>query len=95
MNKTTLQALKESIKHWERLCLGHDEPLGTKGCALCKKFWDFHSCDGCPVQARTGLPYCNGTPYESAWRAKELRDKRFKKELEFLKSLLPRKRKKK
>ena len=65
-----------------------------------------HSCRGCPVQQATGEPFCINTPYQDWQRAVRPRGYTFPfyakdnesvmcavLELEFLKSLLPRKRK--
>ena len=41
MNEETLEALKESIQHWENLLNGRDSSTGVTACALCRKFF-FH-----------------------------------------------------
>jgi len=59
-------------------------------------------CDGCPVKAETGLKWCDGTPYTeidkltpcgnkevSKWLDTTQFKRLAKKELKFLKSLLP------
>ena len=67
----TLEALKKSIKHWERM---HDDPYDSADspcaseCALCEMFAyreeaDHEHCSGCPVYERTGTVDCFGTPY--------------------------------
>lgn len=105
MNAQTLKALKSSIAHWKRLAAGKrrlGEGIGANSCALCRLFLGLQAtCKGCPVREHTGKGTCEGTPY---WRAEKannkygLDSKRFKlaaaKELAFLESLLPKRRKK-
>ena len=115
MKPGTLQALKRSIAHWNRLYIGKRrrgsngelEDAGGDHCALCKRF-DYSPgsklCtreDGeeCPVKIRTGQSCCSQTPWRAASRAVDrryyMRDRSaknkaaIKKELDFLKSLLP------
>lgn len=99
MNPQTLEALKGSIAKWEAIVLGQGVDRGPDNCPLCKQFRKikerFVSCAGCPVAQRTGLNGCKGTPYEDYERAsiqgsspKRLTE-RARKELAFLKSLLP------
>lgn len=101
MNAKTLKALKGSIAHWERLSSGtakSGEDVTSKSCPLCKLFLRENSCEGCPVAKATKKWYCVGSPWERV-RAVELgrglRCDEFKeaakKELQFLKSLLPNK----
>lgn len=100
MPAATLKALKASIAHWRRMADGKahggEEPYGEH-CALCDMFLnEFNRCTGCPVATRTGEIDCNNTPY---WKARNAWDdygrdsKHFRaaarKELAFLKSLLP------
>lgn len=75
MEPKTLEALRESIAHWDRLASGNRKPgemTGVDHCALCALFWtwdkkvDKPSCVGCPVMARTGKKFCTGSPYEAA-----------------------------
>jgi len=110
MNATTLKALKLSIEHWERLATGkrkRGETADGKFCALCDLFYNEHDdcralrCAGCPVSEITGHPLCETTPYYHARNISfdhELRSDEFKNaaklELDFLKSLLPKKGKK-
>lgn len=105
MNAQTLKALKSSIAHWKRLAAGKrrlGEGIGANSCALCRLFLGKQiTCRGCPVSKHTGEKTCVGTPY---WRAEQagetygLDSERFKleaaKELAFLESLLPKRRKK-
>lgn len=98
-----IRALKSSIKHWVRLSTGKrrsNEDTGVNHCALCKIY---HSgeCEGCPVSEKTGQTYCDGSPFEAAVEVKHkygISSKQFKqaakRELKFLKSLLPKRRKK-
>ena len=109
IDRTTLTALKKSIAHWERLASGQarrGEWIGPGQCALCKLFIA-GECTGCPVAERTGYRYCDGTPYAIVQayidarflvdRKSILNSKEFKsaarKELRFLKSLLPKQKK--
>lgn len=109
MKPSTLKDLKRSIAHWLRMATGKakfgEVPTGNQ-CALCIRFLnntDYDkACDGCPVRQRTGSVLCMRTPYRAAHKAfvefgkhsaqfKEAA----KKELKFLRSLLPKKKKKK
>jgi hypothetical protein len=92
MDDATLNALKESIKKWERRATGeHNLPLGTAACPLCRLFHcDYTNgkcCEGCPVFEKTGECCCIDTPYLSYTDNRT--DANAKRELEFLKSLLP------
>lgn len=105
MNERTLTALKESIEHWERLASGETgfvEDVGSADCALCTIFLDEHECAGCPVHEKTGAEKCAFSPYVEALNSRRkygLDSPQFKsaarKELKFLKSLLPKPTKKK
>lgn len=102
MNAKTLKALKASIAHWTRLATGKKRPSeapNRHGCALCLFFRD-DGCVECPVQKRVGQPMCLATPYShalNAFRNHGSESVQFRraasKELAFLKSLLPKKRK--
>ena len=93
MDGVTLIALKESIEKWEKRAAGaHNLPLGTAACPLCRLFHadyqtDTASCEGCPVFEKTRGPFCIATPYLDY--ADNPTDANAKRELEFLKSLLP------
>ena len=101
MDKGTLKALKKSIEHWEENAKASKKrpaKLGPEECALCVQFIS-NSCRGCPVRESTGRMLCTDSPYEDciyAWAAyligqstlKEFRAAA-KRELQFLKSLLP------
>jgi hypothetical protein len=100
MKPETLAALKESIKHWERLATGkrkENESIFYPDCALCSLFYHNEpACVGCPVMEATGKEYCQDSPWLEVRRAYEnyghdpLRFyKTATRELEFLKSLLP------
>ena len=73
MDEPTLNALKESIEHWQRLVdiqnNPNERPRSTD-CALCKMFLTTHcgmgDCTGCPVMMKTGEHFCQSTPYRQA-----------------------------
>ena len=80
MGPKTLQALKESIAHWERAVADKNEPVGVFHCALCRMFnpqsgsdnnWgtsdilEEDRCIGCPVYEHTERQCCANTPWES------------------------------
>lgn len=102
MNAKTLRALQGSIRKWEKILLGTGTDLGHNNCPLCKLFHK-HDCKGCPVQEETGQRWCAGTPYEAWSDAQQLvgdkpsrnKNKLFeaRRELDFLRSLLPQKEK--
>mgnify|MGYP001586513168 CR=1 FL=1 len=74
MNKETLEALKGSIKKWERIVkttTAKDD--GIYNCSLCKLFYALisknflsESCHACPIYSKTNQCFCYATPY-SAW----------------------------
>ena len=103
MKTETLKALKDSIAHWTRMATGKSklgEIPGPDHCALCVLFnRKPNYCNGCPVAAKTKAASCTWTPYGEAEKEHKNHGKSspiFKaaamKELNFLKSLLPRKR---
>ena len=106
MNARTLKALRGSIKKWEKIVAGTGVDQGTYNCSLCALFYSDYHCAGCPVAKATGLHLCEGTPYIE-WACPErngtirldsgrvsARLKRLAQaELDFLKGLLPPKRK--
>jgi len=63
MNKKTLNALKGSIRKWEKIVNGTGVDFGDANCPLCKLFL---VCEDCPIFLKTGQDGCKGTPYE-AW----------------------------
>jgi hypothetical protein len=102
MNPQTLTALKASIQHWEELSnitSFDDANIGPSSCALCGLFntplkKKNEKCIGCPVYERTGLRLCHNSPYGNVYRSLIGDDFpnfliHAKKELTFLKSLLP------
>ena len=102
MNKTTLKALKGSIRKWERIVDGTARDEGSDNCPLCKMFFE-RFCKGCLVAEETENTYCDGTPYQDKWVWHEPSEMNgnggyvhtkeslaaAKAELKFLKSLLP------
>lgn len=82
MDDVVIEALHESIKHWERLASGKRKPkeyIGKDDCALCTLFnIDGASlqvrCNGCPVKEKTGQIFCRGTPFIEAESIAELSD---------------------
>lgn len=68
-----MQALEDSIAHWEANVAAQtikDIKLGIRHCALCHVYYN-SDCQGCPVNARTGQMYCVGSPYNAAQYAAE------------------------
>lgn len=75
MKPETLEALKKSIEHWERMACGNRMPgeeVGPHCCALCRRFNTVfvgggreESCKECPVFEKTNLKFCDGTPYDT------------------------------
>lgn len=112
MDKRTREALEASIKHWQENVAAEEylrASLRAEDCALCIKFnshaTDENSegektdCIGCPVMERTGIRYCEGSPYGRAsralanWRLHAENREAFRaaaqRELDFLISLRP------
>ena len=76
MNRQQTKALKESIKHWERMLdpenwQGRERPTGDH-CPCCITF---SFCGGCPIQQYNGKEECIGTPYYEALEAWSGKDK--------------------
>lgn len=102
MDRKTLAALKKSIKHWEN---NVEKARGGKlkkadiqssKCSLCVMFSNLFYCGYCPVKLKTGKMFCCDSPWYLVKRAIELKKglvEPCKKELAFLKSLLPAKKK--
>ena len=105
MDVKTLEALKGSIEKWERIVAGTGVDQGVANCPLCKLFHN-KNCRGCPIYEKVKISGCDGTPYED-WifhyeskhgekedvkvycpTCKELAQR----ELDLLKSLLPKER---
>ncbi len=107
MDKSTLKALRGSIKKWEKIVDGSGADDGPANCPLCQKFFK-NSCDGCPVAKKTESIGCFDTPFDD-WdylcnkegidegppiKTSDFKNKRkaiaiAKREVKFLKSLLP------
>ena len=81
----TIQALKDSIKHWENLRNGTETGHSDNECALCGLFYDY-GCVDCPIWKKTGEKYCRETPYVQYW--KNNTPENAQKEIDFLKDLL-------
>ena len=81
----TIQALKDSIKHWENLRDGTETGYSDNECALCGFFFDY-GCVDCPIWKKTGEKYCRETPYVQYW--KNNTPENAQKEVDFLKDLL-------
>lgn len=80
MDAKTLEALKASIRKWEKNAEAEyykDFVVGASKCPLCVMFNTYlrgsfePQCDGCPVFNATGQHGCQGTPYEAADDAKD------------------------
>jgi hypothetical protein len=109
MNPKTERALRKACAHWKRLATGKQkrrESIFAKDCALCKLFVIPYKkrtkdCAGCPVRKRTGWPLCKGSPWSRVYNifnyanthGAEFREAA-RAQLEFLQSLLPKKRRK-
>ena len=74
MDKKAAVALESSIKHWGKNVAAETPDgvhYGSDSCALCKMFRPYlcwHECKGCPVSIRSGVMYCDKTPYSRANR---------------------------
>ena len=98
MNRRTLFALRGSIRKWQGIVAGTEVDKGAANCPLCLLFNRQGGCGKCPVKEKTGRNWCDGTPFNE-WedenpgfdrRANTPQLKRIaRKELNFLKSLLP------
>lgn len=100
MDSKTLDALTDSITHWEKLLADtpNEEPW-AKQCPLCQLFRgdEKNLCNGCPIQAETKESDCGGSPYlvaRNAWLQRNHSDRLMrvwkeegKKMLKFLQSL--------
>lgn len=97
MDDVTLEALKGSIKKWEMVVDGTGVDRGWVNCPLCKLFFTDTSnqhCVECPVSTKTGVSYCIDTPYEDITDYDgDVGDEGYikiaQREVDFLKSLLP------
>lgn len=97
MNQVALKALKGSIKKWKGIVAGDVTDQGSDNCPLCVAFHKNY-CAKCPVMKKTGVACCNKTPYRTDWclvageghtADSPPRVAAAKKELKFLRSLLP------
>lgn len=67
MNKKIRTALEGSIQKWSRIVKGTGFDYGSMNCPLCQPLLGVtDACADCPVQAKTALRACVGTPYQ-AW----------------------------
>ena len=92
MSSRKLNALKRSIANWEKRAKGE---VVDAICPLCvlynsDKAIGRQQCLSCPVYERTGLRYCEGTPFDD-WCSRDdyVNPLVAKREVRFLKSLLP------
>ena len=93
------EALDVSIQKWkiiDALYRKHHFDFVSDGagftCGLCVKYADIPSvppCHGCPVQERTGRPWCSGSPYREYTSVMDSEDKAraAQDEIKFLESL--------
>ncbi len=71
MDERTRELVQRSIdEKWALILKGEANDEGHDDCPLCAEFLDPVSgtpedddCFGCPISNKTGLPYCNGSPY--------------------------------
>ena len=95
MNAKTLKALKGSIEKWQKIVSGMRRDEGSSNCPLCREFLHTHDCVGCPVFESTGRVLCRDTPYGpydkvgAADYGSPYGKALAIAELEFLKTLLP------
>ena len=105
MDTKTLKALKGSIEKWERIVEGTGIDKAQANCPLCEMYgWN---CMDCPVVTVGGAKAgCHGSPYsdwmkhlwEEHWGKEDMKvycptcKKLAQRELDFLKSLLPKER---
>ena len=71
MNPQALNALRESISHWEAMRDDWRSSVpNSENCALCRVYNHrenaIFDCLGCPITNATGYRYCVNTPYEAA-----------------------------
>jgi hypothetical protein len=70
MDTETLEALRGSIRKWERVVAEGTDGTLWKDCPLCLMFWD-DDCHGCPVMKATGMSACRGSPFAAYDDARE------------------------
>ncbi len=69
MTPETIQAIRDSIAHWEQnrdVKTYADIGIGSHHCPLCKLYIN-NRCRQCPVYEKTTYPYCQNTPYEAIY----------------------------
>lgn len=103
MGASTEKALRGSISKWQKIVKGTGVDLGSENCPLCMKFMDHDvfDCGGCPV-ARAGHEACDDTPYQlfsdlvdyGKFAITNEAKIAAQDEVDFLKSLLPKRKKK-
>lgn len=67
--ETKIEALRQSIKHWEKNVGAEKVGLASvdgSSCALCDAYRATFDCFGCPVAQETGDHFCSGSPYDKA-----------------------------
>lgn len=75
------EALRGSIRKWEKIVDGTGFDYGGNNCHLCQLYATRAlDCLGCPVRAETGKSGCFGTPYYKPHNERPM--------LDFLKSIL-------
>jgi hypothetical protein len=67
MDSKTLEALKGSIRKWEKIVSGEGVDYGWQDCPLCDMYIP-EACRGCPISEKTNALGCRQTPY-SSWYA--------------------------
>jgi hypothetical protein len=79
MPARTHTALLGSIAKWTAIAAGERENGGGSDCPLCLEFNSHFApnsqgptCEGCPVMEATGMPFCEGSPFERFQDAEEL-----------------------
>ncbi len=73
MDDRTEKALEKSIEHWIEDNVKAEKPedakTGPDDCALCDLFSARDGCEGCLVFKKTGMHFCDGSPYGAADKA--------------------------
>ena len=100
-SKRKLKALRASIRKWEQIVKREIGDEGCDNCPLCHLYFD-NGCSHCPIRETTNQDGCLGTPYEEwcdahrAWAtsfpyiANSIEERKIaQRELDFLRSLLP------
>ncbi len=59
-----VEALKKEAVKWTDISQGH---TSGKNCPLCDLFLFLNDCSLCPINAKTGLTHCKGTPADD-WK---------------------------